>query len=187
MMKILYFDVETTGLDSEENDVFQLAGAIEINGRIQEEFNFDIRPFNLANVSPEALQVTQKTFSELESYPNSVLIHDEFVRLLSKYVDKFDKADKFYPAGYNVQFDIDFLRSFFFKCGDRYYGSWFNYRWLDPYPVLHILESLGYLKLDNYKLETVCDYLGIDIDAHDAMSDIRATINVFNYVRKKII
>jgi len=33
----------------------------------------------------------------------------------------------------------------------------------------------GQLSLPNYKLQTVCEHFGVQIDAHDALSDIKAT------------
>ena len=45
----------------------------------------------------------------------------------------------------------------------------------DPYPVLTYLKTLGKIEIENLKLVTVCDYFKIQIDAHDAMSDILAT------------
>ena len=38
-MRILYVDVETTGLVPGKNDIVQISGLIEINKEVKEEFN----------------------------------------------------------------------------------------------------------------------------------------------------
>lgn len=182
--KIFYFDVETTGIDPVLNDITQLSGMIEINGEIKETFNFRCQPINWANISPEALQVTGVSLEQLKTYPKPSELYAELIHLLSKYCNKFDKSDKFYFAGYNVRFDIDFLNHFFRKQGDGYFGSWFNWKAIDPLPLFHYLEWRGDIALENYKLQTVCDHFGIAIEAHDALSDISATRSVIKELNK---
>lgn len=174
-MKIIYLDTETTGLDCKLNDIIQLSGMIEIDGEIKEEFDYKIRPREGSEISEEALEIHGMNREMLMSFPDQRVIYLNFCDLLSKYCNKFDKSDKFHLAGYNVRFDLDFLKSFFEKQGDSYFGSWFNYKCIDPMPLLHFMEYAGYVSLDNYKLENVCFHYGIEIKAHDAMSDIKAT------------
>src|SRR5690606_5049961 len=97
--------------------------------------------------------------------------------LFDTYIDKYDKNDKFYPAGHNVQFDLDFLQEFWKKYGDQYgTGSYQNWRALDSRVMAHFLIMAGKLpELENMKLATLCNHFDIPINAHDAMSDITAT------------
>lgn len=178
-MKILYFDVETTGTSYQENEITQLAGLIEIDGEIVEEFNFDVRPTNFESISQEALEITGKTIDDLKSYPDSYTVYCDFTDILDKYIEKFDKMDKFYPCGYNVDFDIKFLRSFFIRNKNLYLGSYLSYKAIDLLPLMYFLESCEKISLENYKLGTVCAHYDIEIDAHDAMSDINATRQLY--------
>ena len=41
--------------------------------------------------------------------------------------------------------------------------------------MLAMLEYKGLIELPGYKLANVCEYFGIPIKSHDAMSDIEAT------------
>lgn len=186
-MKIIYFDVETTGKDSVLNDIIQLAGIVEIDGEVKETFNLRMQPFSYENIVREALEVNHTSIEDLHIYPEPREAYKEFVQLLSKYADKYNPSDKFYPAGFNVSFDLGFLREFFIKNGDKYFGSWFSYRFIDPLPILYLLEVKGQIRLDNYKLSTVCEHLNISINAHDALSDIEATKEVIKFVMEKII
>lgn len=175
MNKIFYFDVETTGLDPRRNDIIQLAYIVEINGEVKEEGEFKLQPMNYDTIEKGALEVNKTTIEQLKTYLQPWLGHVQIVKLLDKYIDKYKKQDKFLPAGYKVKFDMDMFRAFFFKNNHKYFGSYFGYHMLDPVPFLMFLEYKGLIKLDSYKLVDVCKYFGIEIQAHDALSDIRAT------------
>lgn len=174
-MKILYFDTETTGRDPVKNAMIQFSGIIEIDGRVEEEFNFKIAPFESDIIEDSALLVNKISREELKTFPSARKSFVLIEQLLNKYIDRFNKGDKFYPAGYNVRFDIDFLNNFFIKNFNNYFGSYCNWRAIDVFSLVHYLNYRGYFFLPNYKLSTVCDCFGIKIQAHDAMSDIRAT------------
>lgn len=177
--KILYFDVETTGLNAVENGIIQLAGIVEIDGKVQEEFNFNIKTFPDDKIEDKALEVHGNTRDDIASFPEPLVVYHKLTAILMKYVYRYKKnktfADKFYPAGYRVLFDIDFLNEWFVKCGDKYFGSWQNWHSIDALQKLYEMELKGLITLPNYKLDTVCKHFGIEINAHDALSDIRAT------------
>lgn len=182
MKKCLWFDTETTGLFPYKNDIIQIACLVEIDGNIVDEFESKIRPFAPANVEAKALEVNGLKLSDVMNYPGTKEVHDKFLSFLKKYIKPFDKGDKFAPAGYNVKFDIDFLSNHFKKCGDNYYGSFFNYRAIDPMYILHVMDYRKKIELPNYKLKTVCDHFGISIEAHEALSDIKATRELYKYL-----
>lgn len=172
--KILFFDTETTGLDPVKNDIIQLSGCIDIGGKTVEKFDIKMQPFSY-DISEKALEVHGMKLEEIKTFQCAEKGYDEFINKLTFHINKFDPKDKAYPAGYNVGFDIDFLGQFFIKNGDKYLGSWLNWRKLDPLQMFFLADFNGVLDLPNYKLETLCDHYGIEIKAHDAMSDIMAT------------
>jgi len=184
--KILYFDVETTGLDHKEHEIVQLGLVIEIGGEVKAEANYFMRPDRPESVTEGSLEITGKTMEEIMAYPERQQSYFDLTTLLGQHCDKFDSSDKFYPAGYNVGFDLDFLSSFFKGMNDPYLGSWINWRQIDPLRILHFMEAKGDIKLQDYKLETVCNYLGIKIKAHDAMSDIYATRELVHLLFEKV-
>ena len=63
-MRILYVDVETTGLVPGKNDIIQLSGLIEIDKEIKEEFNFKLKPLREENIQQQALDVQKRTKEE---------------------------------------------------------------------------------------------------------------------------
>lgn len=179
MSKILWLDSETTGVDAEKNDIVQLACMIEIDGKIVREQEFRMRPMNGNAITAKALEVNGLTMEEIMSYPNAVIGLNQLRALMGKYVSKYDKSDKFVPAGYHVRFDLDFLRSTFKKCGDVYFGSWFYAANLDVQSFVAVAIARYGLQCKNYRLGTLCKRFGIPIEAHKAMSDIRATKKLY--------
>ena len=173
--KTFYFDVETTGLDPKKNAIIQLAYIVDIDGKCIEDGEFLIAPHPNDVIEPTALEVNGRNADEISKFtpPGDTL--KKIIKFLNKYIDQYDRTDKFYPAGYNVKFDVDFLKAFFEKCGHKYFGSYFNYKFIDPLTVFYWHDWIGSIKLPNYKLETVAEKYGIELDAHDAVNDIKAT------------
>ncbi len=175
MAKVLYFDVETTGLDPKKHAIIQLAGIIEVGGVVVDEFNIYMQPHEGAEIDKKALEVNGVTREQMATYQVQEEAFKEFGKVLSRHSNQYDKNDKYYPAGYNVQFDLDFLSEWFKRNNDKYLGSRINWRHMDPRPYYNALNFLGLLAIKNVKLATVCKHYDIEINAHDAMSDIRAT------------
>jgi len=174
-MKVLYFDVETSGLDSSINGIIQLAGIFEVNGNVVETFNYSMKLFPNQKFEQSAFEVHGITENDLKNMMQPEEGFEKFLALLDRHINKFNKDDKFYPSGYNVKFDLEFLNQFFKNNGNNFFGSYCNWRYIDPLPFLYAMDFGGILSLPNYKLQTVCEYYGINIDAHDSFSDIKAT------------
>jgi len=143
MKKAFYFDVETTGLSSYKHDIIQIACLIEINGETVEEFTSLVAPFAPENADDRALKIHGHSLEDMLTFPSPVDVYNKLIKVLGKHVNKFNKADKFIPIGYNVSFDISFLQQFFKKCGDKYYGSLITmaiprYAWPRRYPVISV-------------------------------------------------
>lgn len=185
VMKRLYIDVETTGLNAQKNGIHEIAGYIEANGETV-PFSYKLRPpdfveFSVPENNPHLEPVTAE---DVKDYPPHEEVYREFVNLLSRYVDKYDTADKFYVVGYNIAFDIDFLRQWFIWNGDQYFGSWV---WFPPIDVM-ILASTALMGqrhlLPNFRLGTVYKHLFNEelVGAHNAYADITATKRILGEV-----
>ena len=174
-VKALYFDTETTGLNPWKNDIIQIACIVEIDGEVKGEFESKVQPVNWEHLDPKALEVHGYDERTLRTFPETKRVFTQLTDFMSRFVNKFDKGDKFTPAGYNVRFDMEFLQNFFKKQGDQYFGSWVNWKLVDPMYKLYEMDYMGKINLPNYKLATVCQHLGIELKAHDALGDIKAT------------
>ena len=178
--KIMWFDVETSGLCPKDNDITQFACKFFINGELVDQMNEFCQPLNWDSISEEALKITGKTIEEYKTFQTPRELYLKMLKLFGKYIKKFDKKDKFYLGGYNVcSFDSPFLSEFFLKQGDKWLASWTNFKKLDPLVLAHWLDYQGKLSLPNYTLETIAKYFGFDVNFHDAFDDIDVTIQIY--------
>lgn len=187
-MKLLFFDLETTGTNPGRNGIHQISGQIAIDGKHVQDFDFHVQPNPKAVIEDAALQVGGVTREQILAYPPMEQVYKEFVAMLGKYVDKYDKKDKFFLVGYNnAAFDNQFLRGFFLQNGDNYFGSWF---WSNSIDVM-VLAS-AYLAdrradMENFKLSTVAKFLGVSVSddsLHNALYDIELTRAVYEIVKR---
>lgn len=185
-MKLVFFDLETTGTNSGKHGIHQISGQIVIDGVVKESFDFHVQPNPKALIEEEALKVGGVTREQILAYPPMQQVYQEFVAMLGKYVDKFNKKDKFFLVGYNnAAFDNQFLRGFFLQNGDVYFGSWFWSNSIDVMVLASAYLATRRPEMENFKLSTVAKTLGIvvnDDSLHDAMYDIELTKAVFDIV-----
>lgn len=186
--KVLWIDTETTGTDHGRHEIHELAMLMELDGKVVGELLVHMRPLNWDTVEDEALAVSGKTRDELKGYPEPHSVYLQVGKFLSQFVDKFDKGDKVYPGGYNVRFDTDFIRAFFERSGDKYWGSWSNHREQDSLPLVRILNRYGLLDLPDLKLGTVCKAYGVPLDenAHSALHDVKAARELYYKLLRKV-
>jgi DNA polymerase-3 subunit epsilon len=187
-MKLFFYDLETTGLDSQKHAIHQMSGKIVIDGVEKTKFNFKVRPFMGALIDETALKIGGVTEEQIMMYPSCHQNYVAFVTLIQKYVNRFDTGDKFHLVGYNnASFDNHFLRNFFKVNKDDYFGSYF---WSDSIDVM-VLAS-HFLKHDrhnihDFKLKTVAKWLKIEVEPkrlHDAEYDIELTEKIYNIIDK---
>ena len=185
----MFIDVETTGVNPNKNGIIQLACLIEIDGKVVDKCHLKIKPFEKDVIEQSALDTVGVTLEEIMQYEDPTNAYWQFRKMLEKYINVYDKnkANKFIPVGYNVQFDLDFLDAFFRKNQDKYIGSFFNWRKLDVLQMFYWRHYLGIDSLESYKLEKVCEKYKVPLEAHDAFNDIVATRTLFKMLEKQIL
>ena len=124
-MKYCYIDVETTGLDSKRHGIIQLAAIMEIAGKEVSRYSEKIRPASSCAADKDALKISGNTVEMILDYQPEALAYRAFVAWLGEHIDKFSKSDKTFFCGYNSSFDNQFVREFFARNNDPYFGSWF--------------------------------------------------------------
>lgn len=189
-MKLLFFDLETTGTNPAKNGIHQISGMIEIDGVVKEEFDYHVQPNPRAIIEDAALAVGGVTREQVNSYPPMDVIYDQFVKMLSKYVDKYDTKDKFFLVGYNnAAFDNQFLRGFFLQNGDKYFGSWFWANSIDVMVMATVALAARRAAMENFKLSTVAAAMGIEVktdELHNAMYDIYLTRGIYGKIMSSL-
>lgn len=175
-MKILFIDTETGGLNAKKSALIQLSGIVRTDKKDVEQFNFFIKPPKDLEISEEALAVQGRKLEDLENFDDEEVVFEKFLKLLNRYINPYDKDDKFVVAGYNVGFDVRFLEEFFTRHNNKFLYSYIGRRNLDPLDYILFLQMCGKLPyLENNKLGTWCEYFSIPLDAHDSFNDIVAT------------
>jgi DNA polymerase-3 subunit epsilon len=182
MSKCIFIDTETTSANPDRGGLIQLSGIIEIDGTIAEEFDIHTNIFKNDEVTEEALQTNGYTLEQIYgfSHPNKAFV--EFRKLLEKYVDPYNKADKFIALAYVANFDNTVLREWFRKNGSQYFGSYFWHPWIDIFNLAAYLYQDQRAQFENFKMKTVAAYLGIECDqeqCHGALYDTKIARQIY--------
>jgi DNA polymerase III alpha subunit (gram-positive type) len=189
LKKRFWVDVETTGLNSKKNFAFQISYIVEENGadllkrKLElrpdnyEEFVFDVNAEKVHGISKDKIVSFQ---SESRAY--GILIED-----LSLFA-----GDRMTVVGYNVDFDIKFLKTMFYRNNPQNSNQSVFYKYFDfvPFDILQFAQgcrAAGLIDSNSLTLENICKSLNIDISgAHDSMVDITATKCIFEKLQKLI-
>lgn len=189
-MKIIFFDVETTGLDPKVHGIHQLAGEIVIADEVVDRFDYRIDPFDGCIIDKQALAVSNTTNLDLMRYSKEFKIHYMIDSLIQKYLDFNDKKDKFYLAGWRApEFDVKFLKAFF----DRNYflkDTFDSYFWSNSIDVKvlatqYLIEQRP--EMPHFHLVDVAKYLGVSVNEsklHSAAYDAYLCRKVYEILPK---
>jgi DNA polymerase III subunit epsilon len=187
MIKSIFLDLETTGVDYMKHGIYQIGGIIRYDNMYEEfEYNCDI--FSDDEINPEAFANTNVKPEDLRKYPDPYETYLQFTNLLLKHIDKFNRQDKLFFINFGAEFDSKFLRRWFESNGDDFYGSYF---WHPPLEVQSL--AMEYLKdkrakMPNFKLSTVCKELGINVDerqTHTALYDAKLAMQAYDIVARR--
>ena len=190
-MKLLFFDLETTGVDSKNCAIIQLAGIMveidpENNLKPVDAINLKMKPRKGKTVEQEALAINNYSLNDIMEWENDAVAFKKFMTFIEKHVVRFNSIDKIKLCGYNnSRFDTDFLRQWFKENDNLYFGSYF---WVDQIDVM--CEASRYLihyrpALNNFKLGNIANVLGVPLDEnslHDGFYDIKITYKIFKKI-----
>jgi exodeoxyribonuclease-1 len=189
----LFYDLETSGFDARNDRIMQFAG-IRTNKDLEpigEPYNVVIKMTPDTVPSPDAIMVTGIT-------PQSTMIDGlTEAEFLKYFYDEIVRPDTCFLGFNTVRFDDEFMRALHYRnFYDPYEWQWANgcSRWdlLDAVRMTRALRPDGIIwpfspegKPTN-RLELITKLNGIDhYAAHDALSDVHATIAVARLIRDK--
>jgi DNA polymerase-3 subunit epsilon len=177
-----WIDTETTGLDARKNFAFQISYLIEEGGGILIRRTLEMRPqnYHLFKFDKAAEHVHGYSKEKIIALPDEA----EQFKLLLADIENY-RESKLTIAGYNVYFDIQFLKALFGRMKIKMY----NYFDRMPCDVLQLAQNcrvVGKLPLDDLKLGTVCGHFGISTKgAHNSMIDILNTREIFKIMHTR--
>jgi DNA polymerase-3 subunit epsilon len=176
--KKVWLDLETTGLSANKHGVIELALMVEVNHKIVDKLCVVMKPFKGCEYTDEALEINKKTKKQIKKFPKEKDVVREIVDFLDNNRVSYQPL-----AGYNVQFDIRFLKALFKRNG-IFYTDYFNYYDIDIYGFVKFIQ----LPTKNKKLGTVCEHFEIDLsDAHNALDDIEATYKLYKKINVRYL
>jgi DNA helicase-2/ATP-dependent DNA helicase PcrA len=159
--RVIVFDTETTGLDTTDDDIIQIAAIEVVNGIVGDTF--------------EVFIDTDKDLSDSEKIHH---ISKEFLKTNSiKRVDALNNFIDFIGnstlIAHNLNYDYEILNSNLRKSNLKTLEEKIN-----MYDSIEIAKRV-YPNLPSYKLEFLLNHLDIEgVNSHNALDDVQATVNV---------
>lgn len=185
MAKLIFIDTETTGLDHRKHGIWQLGGCIEIDGKVVEEFNLFMNPGDVP-FEDAAMEAGNVTEGEIKGFPPQEKVFKEFQEILSEHINKFDKNDKAFLVAYNSRFDDGFIREWFLKNGDKFYGSWFYSNFIDVHTLVGYVTMGIRNQIKSYKLSEIAPIFNVEPEmSHDALDDVRTCYKLFKVLQQE--
>lgn len=189
MNYLLCLDLETTGLDPNYNEIIQI-GAILLDEKMRELGEFDrlVKPsFPMRGINKGYNTYLRSEISVEElrkQEPIESVIEDLQTWLLSKGVN-LSKPGEIALLGQNIKFDYSFLEKAYEKCSLFFP---FDYHAID---VSSIYTSIFLANEDvlpeKVTLHCITSDFNIEnIQAHNALADARATLEVFKLMTAAI-
>ena len=174
-MNILAIDTEYTSFYSPDKrksgELLQLSIVPIIDGIKGEPFNEYCKPLtHVWNNHAEKVHGISKKRAATFQHP------EKLAEKLIAYLEEFDCM--FTPVGHNCKGDKNYIDRLLSDYG--YMNKWsqtVKVKWHDTMEIAKKKKSIICTK--NYKLDTLCKFLKIDINAHDALSDANATAELY--------
>ena len=176
--KIIMIDTETGGTDPNTHALIEVAMIMVIDNNPVDTIDVFMQPVPGKIIEDEALEVNGLTREQIGGFQTCHEGYLEIIRFLDMHISKWDKLDKAISGGHNVSFDLDFLKPFFTDMGNKYLGSYLNWKVLDTRQLATLLEMMvpDAFNFKNHKLATLCEFFEVDLtNAHNALADIEAT------------
>jgi len=155
MSSIVAVDIETTGLNLDEDVIIEI-GAVKFNGhRVEDTWTTLVNPHR--SIPRFITQLTGISNAMVRNAPNLTDVMDDFVRFVSNVP----------VVGHNISFDLKFLQ----RAGALQYNID-----IDTYELAAVLMPTA----SRYNLSALAQQLGVLLPAtHRALDDARATHAVF--------
>ncbi len=167
------FDLETTGLNPQKDEIIEIGAVKFKEGEIIDEFSSFIKP--KSKIPQKITKITGITEDMVSEAPSQNKVLSQFYDFIGDNV----------LVAHNAGFDYGFLRSHLLHCN----LTLKNYSVLDTLGLSRALCS----DLKNHKLDTLADHFNINLENHHrALDDTKATLEIFRNLidkcrRKEIV
>lgn len=179
-MRIAFCDLETTGLSREKHEIIEIAGVIwdNVTDEIIDTFHSYIKPnARIPELITNLTGITNATVAQAEKSWN--VLPDYYSWL------KLNKVDAI--AGHNFKsFDSHFLETQVerYKLKETYGEIPMDYEIIDTLTIARNLKKMGKINPIDCKQTTLAQYFHIEYNAHAALNDVKALIQIYREMRK---
>jgi DNA polymerase III epsilon subunit-like protein len=167
---IIFIDIETGGLDPFKHSMLRFNYAVVYDGGMYDNGVLNLRQeeYVVTSKAMEINKIDLRIHEEDSVTPKQ--FYNEMQNLLQKYYPNKQK-DKYYAClgGYNVSFDLTFLRRFFnLHFESNFYNTWFDNTVMDVASMLRLLHTVGALPQAFYKIDQALSFFNVDMDSNPA-------------------
>lgn len=164
----IVFDLETTGFAPGYSEIIEI-GALKCNsGKICEVFQTYICPTE-EYIPWRITQITGITFDMVKNSPG----FEDAIPMFLQFMGELP------VVGHNVSFDTKFMKRYSYACGCDF----------EPTNIFDTLPMARKTIYDtpNHKLETLKEYLGIQLASHNAVDDCKVTQHLFEHCKNLLL
>lgn len=160
-------DFETTGLTPGINEIIEIGAIKYRNDKPIDTFQTYVKPI-IDEIDP---YITKLTGISEETVVNSPSLKDVLPELIN-FIDSEN------IVAHNASFDMKFLLTEMNNNNIPYQ----KFRVIDTLPLAR--KNLPFLK--NHKLQTLKEYLNLDIESHNALDDCKVTGELYKHIKLKV-
>jgi len=177
-------DIETTGLNQWSNEILTCAIVTLDNDLKEVERNeFRRKPECIAQWSRDAEEVHKITIEQAITFDSGKV----FRKNLKEYLLSFGQDSVFVCHSYPMfgkldLIDYQFIFSEFNRLGDH----WWLYKKFPRGNILSTISRRNIYPVESQKLNVWAEFLKIELDHHDAMSDALACAEVFRWQQRNV-
>lgn len=194
-MHVLWTDVETVGLDPDDNPVIEVGFAHYNGEEMISEFQVKMRPWpdwadeeerDRVFVSLGALKCNGLSYSELQELGSRNVAVQQIVDYLLSVIKKVGRK-KLKLGGHNVAFDIQRIRELLEEHNITNWGEVFDYSFIDTSVIGNFLRDTKVITLDIMSLENLAEVLGLEPDknkVHTALYDTHLSAKAYFAMKK---
>ena len=162
------FDIETTGLDSFENEIIEI-GALKVKyGKVVDSFDHLIKPNHpISDFITDLTGITNEMVENAESIEE---VLEQFINFIGDNI----------LMGHNVNFDINFV----YDHAEKYNNYNLTNDFIDTLRLARKLLP----EMPHHRLSDLADYYNIDKTGHHrALKDVEMTLEVYNHLVEEIL
>lgn len=171
MSKIVFLDIETTGLDPQTHEILEVAMIVREDGHDKEVY-FS-QPISLASADPKALEVNRYS-RRVPELVKAAIPRPRALALFEVYLR--DAV----VVGNNIQFDLRFIEEFIYNHGNSQDGTrpWHYH----PIDLKALVAGRCGLGEPPWRTPDIAAAIGVPLpsDAHEAMADARWNRDVYD-------